>query len=76
MCLSEVVLDSSNKRIYMKQVLMYFFASVGFMSVLRQLSEQFDLPFFESKVDYLSAFLITVLLYFQNKGTDDVKHPA
>jgi hypothetical protein len=60
----------------MKQVLMYFFASVGFMSVLRQLSEQFDLPFFESKVDYLSAFLITVLLYFQNKGTDDVKHPA
>lgn len=76
MCLSSVVCDSSNKRIYMKQVLMYFFASVGFMSVLRQLSEQFDLPFFESKVDYLSAFLITVLLYFQNKGTDDVKHPA
>jgi hypothetical protein len=60
----------------MKQVLIYFFAGVGFMSVLRELSEQLDLPFFESKVDYLSAFLITVLLYFQNKGTDDVKDPA
>lgn len=60
----------------MKQVLIYFFAGVGFMSVLRELSEQLDLLFFESKVDYLSAFLITVLLYFQNKGTDDVKDPA
>jgi hypothetical protein len=61
---------------HMKQVLIYFFAGVGFMSVLRELSEQFDLPFFQSKVDYLSAFLITGLLYFQNKETNDAKDLA
>lgn len=64
------------KRSNMKQFLIYFFAGVGFMSVLRELSEQFDLPFFQSKVDYLSAFLITALLYFQNKETNDAKDLA
>jgi hypothetical protein len=60
----------------MRKLFISFFATVGFMALFREITALLDLPFFESKVDYLSAFLITALLYFQNKGTDDVKHTA